>query len=59
MKRHLNQLIDSLKPLPLQKKNAELKKKIREDGVKEFRNNRFHPKSDQVIDFKRAAWHYL
>lgn len=57
MKRHLNQLIDSLKPLPLQKKNAELKK-IREDGVKEFRNNRFR-NSDQVIDFKRAAWHYL
>lgn len=26
VKRHLNQLIDSLKPLPLQKKNAELKK---------------------------------
>lgn len=59
MKRHFNQLIESFQPLLLQKKMLSSKKKVRKDGVKEFRNYRFHPKSDQVIDWKRAVWHYL
>lgn len=29
------------------------------DGVKDFRNYRSPLKSDQVIDWKRAVWHYL
>lgn len=46
VKRHLNQLIDSLKPLPLQKKNAELKKNtwrwregISEQSISKFRSS--------------------
>lgn len=51
VKSRFSQLIKSFQPLQLQKKNA--------DGVKDFRNYRSPLKSDQVIDWKRAVWHYL
>lgn len=52
VKSRFSQLIKYFQPLQLQKKkNA--------DGVKDFRNYRSPLKSDQVIDWKRAVWHYL